>query len=115
MPKARSPVSFEEWELERIRGSTAVVTTIGRDGAPHAAPVRMNLEDGALRFETNSDSQKLRNIDRDPRVAILVHGPPKWGVLVKGRAEILSRGVGKEQTQLRVVPERKASWRRKEG
>ena len=108
-------VNFEDWELERINGTLGVISTIGKDGAPHAAPVNVSVEDGALRFETNSDSQKLRNIDRDPRVAILVHGPPKWGVLVNGRAEILSRGVGKEQTQLRMVPERKASWRRKEG
>jgi PPOX class probable F420-dependent enzyme len=108
-------VSFEAWELERISGTLGVITTIGKDGAPHAAPAIVNIEDGAIRFETNSDSQKLRNIERDPRVAILVFGPPKWGVLIKGKAEILSKGVGKEQSQLRVVPERKASWRRKEG
>ena len=108
-------VNFEDWELERINGTLGVISTIGKDGAPHAAPVNVSVEDGALRFETNSDSQKLRNIERDPRVAILVHGPPKWGVLVNGEAEILWKGVGKEQTQIRVVPERKASWRRKEG
>ena len=108
-------VEFEDWELERINGTLGVISTVGKDGAPHAAPAMVHLEDGAVRFETNSDSQKLRNIERDPRVAILVHGKPKWGVLIKGRAEILSKGVGKEQSQLRVVPERKASWRRKEG
>lgn len=111
MPKA----SFEDWELERIDGKLGVVSTIGRDGSPHAAPVMVSFEDGALRFETDSDSQKLRNIERDPRIAVLVYGLPKWGVLVQGRAEVLSKGTGREQAQIRVVPERKASWRRKEG
>jgi PPOX class probable F420-dependent enzyme len=108
-------VEFEEWELERITRTLGVITTIGKDGAPHATPVIVNVEDGVLRLETNSDSQKLRNIERNPRVAILVFGQPKWGVLINGEAEILSKGVGKEQSQLRVVPKHKASWRRKEG
>jgi PPOX class probable F420-dependent enzyme len=107
--------NFEDWELERIDGKLGVVSTIGKDGAPHSAPVMVSLENGALRFETDSSSQKLRNIERDPRVAVLVYGPPKWGVLVQGRAEVLWKGTGKEQAQIRVVPERKASWRRKEG
>ena len=107
--------SFDDWELERIDGKLGVVSTLGKDGAPHAAPVMISLEDGALRFETDSDSQKLRNIERDPRVAVLVFGQPKWGVLVQGRAEVLWKGTGREQAQVRVMPERKASWRRKEG
>ncbi len=111
MPKA----SLEDWELERINGKLGVVSTIGKDGSPHAAPVMISLEEGSLRFETDSDSQKLRNLERNPRVAVLVFGQPKWGVLVHGRAEVLWKGTGREQAQIRVVPERKASWRRKEG
>jgi PPOX class probable F420-dependent enzyme len=106
---------LEDWELERIDGKLGVVSTIGKDGSPHASPVMISLEGETLRFETDSDSQKLCNIERDPRVAVLVFGQPKWGVLVHGRAEVLSKGTGREQAQIRVVPERKASWRRKEG
>lgn len=107
-------VEFEEWELERMNGSLGVVTTNGRTGTPHAAPVGIRMDDGAIHFETSSDSVKLRNIERDARVAVLVYGKPKWGVLVQGKAEVVSKGVGKEQTQIKVVPEHKASWRRKE-
>jgi PPOX class probable F420-dependent enzyme len=111
LPKA----SFEDWELERIDGRLGVVSTLGEDGSPHATPAMVSVENGALRFETDSASQKLRNLERDPRVAVLVFGQPKWGVLVHGRAEVLSKGTGREQAQIRVVAERKASWRRKEG
>ncbi len=105
---------FEPWELERTEGTIGVITTNGRDGHPHAAPVGVHWEDGYLRFETDSEAAKLKNIERDPRVAILVHGKPKWGVLIKGTAEVISRGTGREQTQIRVRPQKKASWKRKE-
>lgn len=108
-------VEFEDWELERINGSVGVVTTNGRKGTPHAAPVSIKVKGEALHFETNSDSVKLANIDRDPKVAVLIYGPPKWGILVQGKAEVLSRGEGHDQAQIRVVPQRKTSWRRKEG
>jgi general stress protein 26 len=108
-------VEFEDWELERMNGSLGVVTTNGRTGTPHSAPVGIRVEEGALVFETSSDSVKLRNIERDPRIAILVFGQPKWGVLVQGRAEILSKGEGGEQAPVRMIPDRKTSWRRKEG
>lgn len=106
---------FEPWELERTDRTVGVVTTNGRDGHPHAAPVGIHWEDGYLRFETDSDSAKLRNIDRDRRVSILVYGQPKWGVLIKGSAEVMSRGTGREQAQIRVRPQKKYSWKRKEG
>lgn len=107
-------VEFEAWELERMDGSLGVITTNGRTGHPHAAPVGIRVEDGALLFETDSDSVKLANIARDPRVAVLVFGQPKWGVLVQGAAQIISKGKGREQARVRVIAEQKVAWRRKE-
>ena len=106
---------FEDWERERTDGSLAVLTTIGRNGYPHSVPVMVRWVEGGLRFESDSDSTKVRNLERNPRVSVLVQGKPKWGVLIQGRAEILSKGTGREQAQVLVVPERKASWKRKEG
>jgi len=114
MREQASGPRFEPWELERTDRTLGVLTTNSRDGYPHSVPVGVRWEDGALRFETDSNAKKLRNLQNDPRVSILIHGKPKWGVLIQGRAEILSRGAGREQSQIRVVPEKKASWRRKE-
>lgn len=107
-------VDFEPWELERTDNTVGVLTTNGRDGYPHAAAVGLHWEDGALRFETSSDAAKMRNLERDPRVSILVYGKPKWGVLISGRAEVVSRGSGSDQSQIRVIPLKKASWKRRE-
>lgn len=114
MSSPQEPPAFEDWELERTNQTLGVLTTNGRNGYPHSAPVGVHWSGGALHFETGSNSAKLRNLERDPRVSLLFYGKPKWGVLISGTAEILSRGTGDEQAQVRVVPVRKASWKRKE-
>lgn len=111
---ADEPVQFEDWELERMKG-VAVLSTTSGNGMPHATPVGMRMEDGALRFETQPTSVKFRNISRDPKVSVLFFGQPKWGILVQGVAEVVSPGDENTQPQLKVIPKRKASWRRKEG
>jgi nitroimidazol reductase NimA-like FMN-containing flavoprotein (pyridoxamine 5'-phosphate oxidase superfamily) len=75
------------------------------------------FEGDRLRFETEPDSAKFKNLTRNPRVAITVFGAPKWGVVVRGRAEVLTPGGppgSREQAQILVHPESKVSWRRKE-
>ncbi|MGH2770744.1 MAG: pyridoxamine 5'-phosphate oxidase family protein [Actinomycetota bacterium] len=105
---------WEDWERKRIDGALAVVSTIDPNGMPHAVPVKVWLEGDALRIETAHDSRKLRNLIRDPRVALCVFGAPKWGVSIQGTAEVLSSGDGSGQAQVRIVADRKVSWRRKE-
>ena len=109
------PIRFEYWERERIGSTIGVVCSVGGDGTPHAAPVQITLEDETIRFETDIGSRKHRNLESNPRVAVCIFGQPKWGVLIQGRAEILSQGGPRNQVQFRVVPKRKSSWRKKEG
>jgi nitroimidazol reductase NimA-like FMN-containing flavoprotein (pyridoxamine 5'-phosphate oxidase superfamily) len=96
-----------------------VLSTVGRDGNPHAAPVMVWFEGDDLRFETEPDSVKFKNLTRHPVVSICVFGSPKWAVVVRGAAEVLPPGTPgggmADQAQILVRPERKVSWRRKEG
>jgi|SRR6266498_1922526 len=108
-------VTFEDWERQRVDRAVGVVATIGPGGDPHVTPVQVWLDGDALRFETQPDSRKFKNLTRDPRVAISVFGSPKWAVVVRGKAEVLSPGGDGEQAQIRVEPASKVSWRRKEG
>ncbi|HMC08236.1 MAG TPA: pyridoxamine 5'-phosphate oxidase family protein [Actinomycetota bacterium] len=112
-------VRFEDWERQRVERATGVLSTIAPDGGPHAAPVMIWFEGDNLRFETEPDSRKFKNLIRDPKVSICVFGQPKWAVVVRGRAEVLSPGTPgggmEDQAQILVRPERKVSWRRKEG
>jgi pyridoxine/pyridoxamine 5'-phosphate oxidase len=109
------PVEFEEWERERLASALGVVSSVSPDGTPHVTPAQVSLEDDAIKFETDIGSKKHRNLEANPRVAVCVFGQPKWGVLIQGRAEILSEGGPRNQVQFQVLARRKASWRKKEG
>ena len=92
-----------------------MLSTVGPDGGPHAAPVQVWFEGDNLRFETEPDSRKFKNLSRNPLVAVCVYGQPKWGVVVRGNAEVLEPGGDGGQAQILVRPRSLTSWRRKEG
>jgi PPOX class probable F420-dependent enzyme len=70
---------------------TAVLTTLRADGRPVPLPVWYVAFDGALYFQTPVRSRKVGNIERDPRVAVLLDDGERWehlrGVLIQGTAE----------------------------
>lgn len=71
-----------------------VVTTLRADGSPHSTVVWVDTEDGIPRFNTAYPRTKPRNLDRDPRVALLVvdpEDPYRW-LAVDGRVELTAEG-----------------------
>lgn len=70
------------------------VSTIGRDGWPHVVPMWYVVEDGKVVFRSYSKSQKIVNLRRDPRIAVLVESgatyPDLQGLLIKGEARLIS-------------------------
>ena len=69
------------------------VASIGPDGAPHLSTLFYVVRDGRIAFWTYARSQKIRNLERDPRVSALVEDGVDYfelrGVSITGRAEIL--------------------------
>lgn len=50
-----------------------IVVTNGPDGMPHPAPMNYGLDDqGRVLMTTFAKSQKVRNLERDPRATLLV-------------------------------------------
>src|SRR4051812_33861600 len=72
---------------------TAVLTTIGRDGFPHSAGMWFVVDDDSIRMWTYAKSQKVQNLRRDPRAALLVEVGDDYsnlrGVLVRAEVELL--------------------------
>lgn len=98
-------MDFTEPELEFLRSQRiGRLATVGPFGWPHVVPVMFALtESGA--FEFDADGVKLRNLQFEPRVAIVVDSMgPKRGIAVQGRAEV----IGPERARLNGV--RKFSW-----
>ncbi|MGZ4498220.1 MAG: pyridoxamine 5'-phosphate oxidase family protein [Nocardioides sp.] len=69
------------------------VASIGRDGAPHLSTLFYVMHEGAIAFWTYGASQKIRNLERDPRVSVLVEDGTDYfelrGVSITGTAEIV--------------------------
>jgi PPOX class probable F420-dependent enzyme len=68
----------------------AKLATINRDGTPHLVPI-WYLHDGRnLVIVTRSQSRKVQNIRRDPRVTVCIDRPtpPYAGVIVRGTASL---------------------------
>lgn len=69
------------------------VATLGPDGRPHLAPLWYGFLDGCIAFTTYGRSQKVRNLERDPRVTVLVEGGHDYeelrGVELVGTGQVL--------------------------
>lgn len=69
-----------------------VVATIGRDGWPHVMPLWYVLRDGVPWATTYGRSQKVRNLERDPRCTLQVEAGDRYddlrGVMLKAQVEI---------------------------
>lgn len=69
------------------------VASLGADGSPHLTTLFHVLVDGRIAFWTYGTSQKVRNLDRDPRVGALVESGEQYaelrGVSIRGRAELV--------------------------
>jgi nitroimidazol reductase NimA-like FMN-containing flavoprotein (pyridoxamine 5'-phosphate oxidase superfamily) len=79
--------------LERI----ARVATAGPGGLPHVVPVCQVLVDGRVYFASGTQGRKVKNLEANPQVAVVVDVYSEaWGglrgVMVQGRAALITRG-----------------------
>ncbi|QYJ04884.1 pyridoxamine 5'-phosphate oxidase family protein [Nocardioides panacisoli] len=69
------------------------VASNGHDGVPHLTTLFYIVDEGRIAFWTYGRSQKVRNLERDPRVSALVEDGVDYfelrGISITGRAEIV--------------------------
>ena len=72
---------------------TVQLATIGPDGAPHLVPLWFAVEDGAIVLETFTKSQKIKNLERDPRATLLFEDGDVYdqlrGAQLRGEVELV--------------------------
>ena len=80
----------------------AKFATVGKDGSPHVTPTWIMYEGGKLVITMQETTLKVRNLRRDPRVAVLIDDGPRY-LLVKGRAVVAGhRETAKDREKLAV-------------
>ena len=85
MPSRRDLIRMSEEEVRDFlrTNKTITINSIGPGGYPHPMPMWFGVDDdGTVRMTTFRKSQKVLNIQRDPRVSLLVEAgarPPRRG------------------------------------
>ena len=78
--------------------AVATIVTLDADGTPQVSAAWVGVEDGEIVFGTLDDQRKLRNLRRDPRVAISLQSDVvnQWGLreylVINGTARITEGG-----------------------
>ncbi len=79
---------LELLEAERV----AVIASNGPRGWPHSMPLWFVPRDGEVWIWTYAKSQKVRNLERDPRATVLVEAGEQYtelrGCMIEAEAEI---------------------------
>ncbi len=110
MPKRRDKVAMtpqEQKDFLELQKSIHLAT-IGKDGWPHLTTLWFGLdEDGSILLETFSKSQKIRNLERDPRLSLLLEDGERYeelrGLALYGRAELIRDEEEVHRCSLRVL------------
>jgi PPOX class probable F420-dependent enzyme len=72
---------------------TVVVSSFGPRGWPHSMPMWFVLREGEIWMWTYGTSQKVRNLERDPRATLLVETGETYdqlrGVMIEAEAELI--------------------------
>jgi PPOX class probable F420-dependent enzyme len=85
-----------------------VVSTLRRDGSPHAVPVWFRYDGESVRIWTDERRAWVRNLRRDPRVAFVVAemDPPYAGVIVRGEGMVRTRADEATAAEIRAITSR---------
>ena len=109
MAKKRKQIAMSEKEIwEFIQQQKCLqVATINKDGTPHLTTLFFGLIGNTIVFETFTKSQKIINLKRDPRIAVLLEDGNLYeelrGVSINAIAEVHSEPKKVQQIAKQVV------------
>ena len=109
MPSRRDLIrmSDDEQRVFLRSNKTITINSNGPGGYPHPMPMWFAVDDdGSVRMTTFRKSQKVRNIERDPKVSLLVESGEEYsqlrGVVIYGRARVVDDLAVVTQTLLAI-------------
>lgn len=91
----RDEVKMSDEEIETFLDDNlkVQVASVGKDGAPHLTTLFYIVDEGKIAFWTYARSQKIRNLERDPRLSALVEDGTDYfelrGISINGTAELV--------------------------
>ncbi len=95
MASRRDQITLSDSELAELLDEERVViiSSFGPRGWPHSMPMWFTVRDGEIWVWTYAKSQKVKNLERDPRATLLVETGEEYlelrGVMIEAEAEII--------------------------
>jgi len=95
VPSRRDLIKLTESERAELLDSerVAVVSSLGPRGWPHSMPMWYVVRDGEIWIWTYAKSQKVRNLERDPRATLLIETGTEYvelrGIQIEAEAELI--------------------------
>jgi PPOX class probable F420-dependent enzyme len=95
MPSRRGQIKLTEDERRELveSGRIVVVSSLGPRGWPHVMPLWYVPREGEVWVWTYAKSQKVRNLERDPRATLLIETGTEYnelrGVQIEAEAELI--------------------------
>ena len=95
MPSRRDQIKLSDDEQRELLESERIVTvgSMGPRGFPHLMPLWYVLRDGEIWVWTYAKSQKIKNLERDPRCTLLIETGEEYqdlrGMMIEAEAELV--------------------------
>jgi PPOX class probable F420-dependent enzyme len=95
VPSRRDQIKLTDRERDELLASERIVVvgSFGPRGWPHLMPLWYVLRDGDVWVWTYAKSQKVKNLERDPRATLLVEAGVEYGelrgVMIEAEAELI--------------------------
>jgi PPOX class probable F420-dependent enzyme len=95
MPSRRAEIALSEADQAELLETerTVVISSIGPRGWPHVMPMWFVARDGEVWIWTYAKSQKVKNLERDPRATLLIETGTEYtelrGVQIEAEAELV--------------------------
>ena len=93
---ARKDITMTEDEIAGFleHPHTLQVASVGKEGTPHLAPMWFAMLDGKIAFRSFSKSQKIINLNRNPKLAVLAEEGKAYaelrGLMIRGEATLIT-------------------------
>jgi PPOX class probable F420-dependent enzyme len=109
MPSRRDLIKLTDAEQAELldQERVVIVSSLGPRGWPHSMPMWFTVRDGEIWIWTFAKSQKVRNLERDPRATLLIETGTEYtelrGIQIEAEAQLIRdtptvAGFGKELT-----------------
>ena len=95
MPSRRDQITLTEAEQAELLDAerVVIVSSIGPRGWPHSMPMWFTVRAGEIWCWTFAKSQKVKNLERDPRATLLVEAGDEYtelrGIQIEAEAELI--------------------------